>query len=49
MERVGGVKYTIKDGIVYDAKKLLEDVARMVEKQKRERGIDKLPVASFVP
>ncbi len=49
VERVGGVKYTIKDGIVYDAKKLLEDVARMVEKQKRERGIDKLPVASFVP
>jgi hypothetical protein len=25
-ERVGGVKYTIKDGIVYDAKKLLADV-----------------------
>ena len=36
-ERVGGIKYTIKDGIVYDAKELLEDVARMVEKQKRER------------
>jgi hypothetical protein len=49
VERIGGVKYTIKDGIVYDAKKLLEDVARMVEKQKRERGIEKLPVASFVP
>ncbi len=28
--RVGGVKYTIKDGIVYDAQRLLEDVARMV-------------------
>jgi imidazolonepropionase-like amidohydrolase len=37
-ERVGGIKYTIKDGIVYDAKKLLADVAAMVEKQKRERG-----------
>jgi imidazolonepropionase-like amidohydrolase len=37
-ERVGGVKYTIKDGIVYDAKQLLADVAAMVEKQKRERG-----------
>jgi imidazolonepropionase-like amidohydrolase len=49
VERVGGVKYTIKDGIVYDAKKLLDDVAKMVEKQKRERGIEKLPVASFVP
>ena len=34
-ERVGGIKYTIKDGIVYDAKKLLADVAAMVEKQKR--------------
>jgi len=28
---VGGVKYTIKDGIVYDAKRLLADVERMVE------------------
>jgi imidazolonepropionase-like amidohydrolase len=49
VERVGGVKYTIKDGIVYDARKLLDDVAKMVEKQKRERGITKLPVASFQP
>lgn len=38
VERVGGVKYTIKDGIVYDAKKLLADVAAMVEKQKRQRA-----------
>ena len=37
-ERVGGVKYTIKDGIVYDAKKLLADVEAMVEAQKAERG-----------
>ena len=37
VERVGGIKYTIKDGIVYDAKKLLEDVAAMVEKQKKQR------------
>jgi imidazolonepropionase-like amidohydrolase len=36
-EWVGGVKWTIKDGIVYDAKKLLADVARMVQKQKQER------------
>jgi hypothetical protein len=35
--RRGGVKYTIKDGIVYDAKRLLADVARMVDKQKREK------------
>ena len=33
-ERVGGIKYTIKDGIVYDAKKLMDDVAAMVAKQK---------------
>jgi imidazolonepropionase-like amidohydrolase len=32
--RVGGVKYTIKDGIVYDAKKLLSDVKKMVDAEK---------------
>lgn len=36
---VGGVKYTIKDGIVYDAKKLLEDVARMVEEAKQKGAV----------
>ena len=35
-EFVGGVKYTIKDGIIYDAKQLLGDVARMVEEQRRK-------------
>jgi len=30
VERAGGVKYTIKDGIVYDAKKLLADVEKIV-------------------
>jgi hypothetical protein len=34
----GGVAWTIKDGIVYDAKRLMADVAAMVERQKRERG-----------
>ncbi len=38
VERVGGVRYTIKDGIVYDAKALLADVARMVEEAKRQRA-----------
>jgi imidazolonepropionase-like amidohydrolase len=33
--RVGGVRYTIKDGIVYDAPALLQDVARMVDAAKR--------------
>lgn len=37
-ERVGGVKYTIKDGIVYDSKKLLADVAAMVERAKAKGG-----------
>jgi imidazolonepropionase-like amidohydrolase len=46
-ERVGGIKYTIKDGIVYDARKLLADVARMVDKQKKERGITRLPDFAF--
>ena len=32
--RVGGVAFTIKDGIVYDAKKLLADVGRMVQEAK---------------
>jgi len=32
--RVGGVKYTIKDGIIYDAKRLLADVKKMVDKEK---------------
>ncbi|MSO63050.1 MAG: amidohydrolase [Acidobacteria bacterium] len=36
-ERVGGVRYTIKDGIVYDARKLLADVGAMVAAQKKQR------------
>ncbi|MBI3981649.1 MAG: amidohydrolase family protein [Gemmatimonadetes bacterium] len=38
-ERVGGVRYTIKDGIVYDARQLLADVERMVRQQKAQRGM----------
>ena len=34
VERVGGVKYTIKDGIVYDSKLLLEDIKKLVRKSK---------------
>ena len=41
-ERVGGVKYTIKDGIIYDAKQLLRDVEEMVNKQKQERMKDQV-------
>ncbi len=32
--RVGGVKYTVKDGIVYDAKKMLQDVKTIVDQHK---------------
>jgi imidazolonepropionase-like amidohydrolase len=32
--RVGGVKYTVKDGIIYDAKKMLEDVKKIVSNSK---------------
>ena len=32
--RVGGVKYTVKDGIVYDAKKMLDDVKTIVDQHK---------------
>jgi hypothetical protein len=35
-KRVGGVQYTIKDGIVYDAKQLLKDVKKMVDKAKAD-------------
>lgn len=34
--RVGGVRYTIKDGIVYNAKELLKDIEEMVQKAKTE-------------
>jgi imidazolonepropionase-like amidohydrolase len=46
-ERVGGIRYTIKDGIVYDARQLLADVAQMVARQKAERGITRLPEIGF--
>jgi len=36
--RVGGVELTIKDGIVYDAPKLLADVRAIVAKAKEEAG-----------
>ena len=39
VERVGGVRWTIKDGIVYDAYKLRADVRKMVRDAKVEAGI----------
>mgnify|MGYP001224569354 CR=1 FL=1 len=40
VERVGGVRWTIKDGIVYDAKALLEDVRKSVREEKISLGLD---------
>ena len=37
--RKGGVKYTIKDGIIYDARKLLDDVKKMVDAEKQKTGV----------
>ena len=36
--RVGGVKYTIRQGVVYDSKMLLSEVKTMVDKAKKEEG-----------
>ena len=35
LERVGGVRYTVKSGVVYDAKALLADVREMVAREKQ--------------
>lgn len=40
--RAGGVRWTIKDGIVYDAPKLLEDVRRIVRAAKEAEGVTEL-------
>ncbi len=38
VRRVGGVRWVVKDGIVYDAPRLLADVATMVEDARRARA-----------
>lgn len=38
--RVGGVRYTIKDGVVYDAGELLEDVRALVRAAREAAGQD---------
>lgn len=38
--RVGGVKYTVKDGIIFDAKQLLEDVRIMVAEAKKKENFE---------
>ena len=43
LHRVGGVRYTIKGGVVYDAPALLADVRRIVAEEKARRGITTYP------
>jgi Amidohydrolase family len=38
--RAGGVRYTVKDGIIFDAPKLLEDVRNMVKKAKTAENFE---------
>ncbi len=44
VERVGGVLYTVKDGIVYDARELRRSVRDMVKAEKEKRGIPSGPM-----
>lgn len=41
--RVGGVRYTIKDGIVFDARKLLADVRAIVREAREAGGMINVP------
>jgi hypothetical protein len=34
VERVGGIKWTIKDGIIYDAEAMRADIRKMVSDEK---------------
>jgi hypothetical protein len=40
LARVGSVKYTIKDGIIFDARQLLADVRAMVQEAKDAEGFE---------
>jgi len=44
VERVGGIRYTIKDGIVYDAVQMRRDIRDIVRKAKEEQGIPPGPM-----
>ena len=48
VERVGGVKWTIKDGIVYDARELRAQIREMVRAAKEKEGIapGPMPIAT---
>jgi imidazolonepropionase-like amidohydrolase len=44
VERVGGITYVVKDGIVYDARKLRAEVRDKVVREKSERNIGPGPM-----
>jgi len=44
VERVGGIRYTIKDGIIYDTPAMLKDIRDMVRAKKQSRGIPEGPM-----
>jgi imidazolonepropionase len=46
VHRVHALKYTIKDGVVYDSQKLLGEVREMVRESKKEHPNVKMP---FIP
>jgi hypothetical protein len=51
--RLGGVRYTIKDGVLYDARELLEDVRGIVARAREEAGAgprpERLPYVPGLP
>ncbi len=48
MVRIGGVRYTIKNGVVYDAREMLADVREMVKQARKERGMPPPPMPMFI-
>jgi len=38
--RVGGVQYTISNGVIYNSKVLLKEVKDMVDRAKEEEGFE---------
>ena len=48
MVRVGGIRWTIKDGIVYDARELLRDVREMVRVAREKAGLPPPPMPLFM-
>lgn len=47
-ERIGSIRYTVKDGIVYDTRKLLSDVRETVRAARAEKGLPPPPMPLFL-